>query len=157
MIKLKKSDPNIKIVIFSQYSSFLTNLEKWLNNNDIDCRNGELNIAQRINDFKDPTLNVTCLLLPLHAGSKGLNLTEAAHVFLIEPILNPGEEQQAVGRIHRMGQTKPTFVHRFVVKNTIEERIHIKLIDKNWSYKNWTLDNLIKLVEPNTNDNSIVQ
>lgn len=154
-IKLRKEDSKVKIVIFSQWAPVLNALERWLKNSKIECRNGEKKIAKQINDFKDPNLNVTCLLLPLHAGSKGLNLTEATHVFLTESILNPGEEQQAIGRIHRMGQTKPTFVHRFIVKNTIEERIHNKLMDKNWSYKNWTLDNLVKLVEPNPDDESI--
>lgn len=68
--------------------------------------------------------DVNVLLMPIYAGSKGLNIVEATHVLLVEPMLNIGAELQAIGRVHRMGQTRPTTVHRFYVKHTVEERIY---------------------------------
>lgn len=52
------------------------------------------------------------LLLLMQQGSNGLNLTEAQHVVLVEPSLNPAVEAQAVGRVDRIGQTRATHVHR---------------------------------------------
>lgn len=64
------------------------------------------------------------LLLPITSGAHGLNLIEASHVLIVEPILNPAQELQAIGRVHRIGQTKETVVHKFVIRSTIEERMH---------------------------------
>ena len=64
--------------------------------------------------------NSTVLLLNLNTAASGLTLTEATHVFLAEPILNPAMELQAIGRVDRMGQTCPTHVWKYVVDETLE-------------------------------------
>lgn len=54
------------------------------------------------------------LLMLVGHGAAGLNLTEAQHVLLVEPLLDPTQELQATGRISRFGQTATTHVHRWV-------------------------------------------
>ncbi|KAF4142299.1 Helicase conserved C-terminal domain [Phytophthora infestans] len=68
-----------------------------------------------------PPLDV--LLLSLRTGGLGLNLTAAAHVFIMEPSWNPSLERQAIDRAHRFGQTREVRVVRFIVKGSIEERV----------------------------------
>ncbi|XP_049541626.1 E3 ubiquitin-protein ligase SHPRH [Anopheles darlingi] len=122
--ELKAAEPDVKIVIFSHWESILVKLAAALKENGVTYREKSQKFYLAVDEFKDYSAGVTCLLMPLRFGSKGLNLTEATHVFLVEPILNPGEEQQAIGRVHRIGQTRPTVVHRFIVLRTIEEKIH---------------------------------
>ena len=66
---------------------------------------------------------VPVFLVSLKAGGTGLNVTAADHVFLLDPWWNPAVEEQAFDRAHRIGQTKPVFVHRLVANDTVEERI----------------------------------
>jgi E3 ubiquitin-protein ligase SHPRH len=56
-------------------------------------------------DFKTDE-SIKALLMPLKCAANGLNMIEATHILLVEPILNGAQEKQAVGRIHRIGQTK---------------------------------------------------
>ncbi|EDV96515.1 E3 ubiquitin-protein ligase SHPRH [Drosophila grimshawi] len=143
VLKIKSGNDQEKVLIFSQWATILNYVAIALRHNGIEHRSKFTN--RDIDEFKDSALNVTCLLLPLARGAKGLNLIEATHVFLIEPILTPGEELQAIGRVHRFGQTKPTTVHRFIVNGTIEENI-MKLIksadDKSTLSSHWDLDNM---------------
>jgi SNF2 family DNA or RNA helicase len=86
---------------------------------------GSMPQAHRENHIRtfrtDPGVNV--FLVSMKAGGLGLNLTTASHVFLLDPWWNPATEDQAIDRVHRLGQVRPVVVTRFVVKDTIEERI----------------------------------
>uniref|UniRef100_A0A182XYS9 RING-type domain-containing protein n=1 Tax=Anopheles stephensi TaxID=30069 RepID=A0A182XYS9_ANOST len=124
VLELMAEERDVKIVIFSHWEPILNELGVALDENDIKYRQKSAKFYKSVEEFKDYAQGITCLLLPLRFGSKGLNLTEATHVFLVEPILNPGEEMQAIGRVHRIGQTRPTFVHRFIMLETIEATIH---------------------------------
>mmetsp|Transcript_45259 Transcript_45259/g.74427 ORF Transcript_45259/g.74427 Transcript_45259/m.74427 type:complete len:102 (-) Transcript_45259:76-381(-) len=63
------------------------------------------------------------MLCSLKAAGTGLNLTAADHVLLIDPWWNPAVEDQAIDRLHRLGQRRPVRALRFVAERTVEERI----------------------------------
>ena len=50
---------------------------------------------------------------------------------LLEPNLQPAIEEQAVGRIHRLGQTRPVTVYRLTCRGTIEEKVLKRAAQKN--------------------------
>lgn len=56
-------------------------------------------------------------------GLSGLNIVSCNHVILVEPWWNPYLEEQAMARVHRIGQTRPVHIYKLVSVNTIEEDI----------------------------------
>ncbi|RKZ23394.1 hypothetical protein DRQ18_00655 [bacterium] len=69
-------------------------------------------------------------VLTLQTGGFGINLTEANHVFIFDRWWNPAVEQQAQDRAYRIGQRKDVFVHAFVTRGTVEEKIEKMLEEK---------------------------
>jgi SNF2 family DNA or RNA helicase len=59
------------------------------------------------------------MLVSIKAGGVGLNLTAASNVFVFEPAWNPAIEQQAVDRVHRLGQTSNVEVIRYIAKGRL--------------------------------------
>ncbi|KAJ8353204.1 hypothetical protein SKAU_G00207710 [Synaphobranchus kaupii] len=126
--KIQMTDPGAKSLVFSTWQGVLDIIAQALfdNNMEFSQINGIHKFQKNLSSFKYQE-KINILLLPLHTGSNGLNIIEATHVLLVEPILNPAHELQAIGRVHRIGQTRPTFVHRFLIKSTIEERMQAML------------------------------
>ena len=69
------------------------------------------------------------LLSQITTGGIGLNVQAASVVVIADPQWTPGVEDQAIGRVHRIGQTNTVFVYRIVTGGTVEERI-LNLQDK---------------------------
>lgn len=65
------------------------------------------------------------LLMTLKTGGVGLNLTAADTVFIFEPWWNHAAEEQAINRLHRIGQTTKVMSYALIVRETIEEKIRL--------------------------------
>ncbi|KAL3428315.1 SNF2 family domain-containing protein [Phlyctema vagabunda] len=121
LIWLREADPGAKSVIFSQFKDFLDVLghafERYrIGYSTFDKPNG-------IQKFKEDG-GVECFLLHARAHSSGLNLVNANHVFLCEPLLNTALELQAIARVDRIGQHQETNVWQYIIQDTVEESIH---------------------------------
>lgn len=65
------------------------------------------------------------LVMTLKTGGVGLNLTKASYVFHLEPWWNPSVENQATDRAHRLGQSKAVQVFRYIMHESLEEKIEV--------------------------------
>ena len=102
-----------RALVFSQFTSFLGLVRERLDQEGVGyCYlDGRTRQRQRVLErFK--TGSAPVFLISLKAGGSGLNLTEADYCFLLDPWWNPATEQQAIDRIHRIGQTRPVNVYR---------------------------------------------
>ncbi|CAJ0574863.1 unnamed protein product, partial [Mesorhabditis spiculigera] len=140
--EITAADKGAKILIFSSLESVLKALVGALKQCDINfvyIRAGT-NRHANMQQFKASYATKVCVM-PLSSGANGLNLTEANHVIFAEPILETSVEAQAIGRIDRFGQTKPTTVHHFVVKNTLEAEIY-SITQNHLQDDGWTIQTL---------------
>ena len=121
-----------KVLVFSQYVNTLKWLSEQLGEFPHEMFHGQLSQSARdqvLTRFdKEPGPRV--LLMSLKAGGVGLNLQAASAVVLFDRWWNPAVEDQAVQRAHRFGRDRPLHVLRFLVMDSIEERIADVLKEK---------------------------
>lgn len=123
-----------KALVFSQYpEKTLKLLESTIKRQfDTLVYHGQLSDSQRdkiIGEFQDKD-ECKVLLMSVKAGSLGLTLTRANHVFHFDQWWNPAVTDQATARAVRIGQKKAVFVTSFITEDTIEERIQNLLKEK---------------------------
>lgn len=130
VLYLKSVDPEVQIVIFSQWLDLLYILAQAFDQAKITHVTATNSSAVKRKDSDNPTEQfkkkdngITCFLLNAQIQASGLTLVNASHIFLCEPLVSTPTELQAISRIHRIGQKKETTVWMFAVEKTVEENI----------------------------------
>ena len=120
-----------KVLIFSQYVKSLERLSRGIGiPHEIFHGGLSLELRERMLETFRRSQGPRALLLSLQAGGVGLNLQEAATVILFDRWWNPATEDQAVQRAHRYGRQVPLEVIRFLVEDSVEEKIQTVLREK---------------------------
>lgn len=148
---------NEKILVFSQYVNTLTEIKNRLDKIPVDCYHGSLSSEERhrIVTFFEKSMGPRVLLISLKAGGLGLNLPSASRVILFDRWWNPAVENQAIQRAHRYGRKEPLHVIRFLVVNSIEERIEQILNEKKALFKEYVDEANVAEIGPFTQEDLI--
>jgi SNF2 family DNA or RNA helicase len=123
-----------KVVIFSQFVMFLDRVRELLNAQfpqipRFELTGGTIDRLKPVQAFQT-TQGRAIMLVSLKAAGTGITLHAADYVFLLDPWWNPAVEDQAIDRVHRLGQANPVFVYRLMTGGTIEERIQALKAEK---------------------------
>lgn len=149
--ELLNEDRTRVTVIFSSFVVMLHVLVPMLQHEGIshDLYYGGLTAEQRqemLARFKDPKSGITVLLCSLKAAAVGLNLVSASQVIMVEPWWNPQIVDQAVKRVHRLGQTTEVRCIELYAPDTVEDRM-LTLQDKKRELAKHFMDNSDKLTK----------
>jgi SNF2 family DNA or RNA helicase len=130
---LWKKGPS-KVIIFSQWDQMLHRIGDTLRSNSIESVYVRGNVTARnkaITAFKGKDSKAKVIMLSLDNAASGTNLTEASHIFLMDPVSGTKEEalateRQAIGRAHRLGQNSQVTVVRMIIKDTVEHDLYLR-------------------------------
>ena len=116
------------IVVFSTRNDLLKDLHKQRPGH---MYTGDMNIEHRDKVLLDyPAIDGDILYMATKAGGVGLNLTMANRVIIADVSWNPVDDNQAVARCYRMGQSKGVFVYRLVADLTLEKGVYLLGVNK---------------------------
>ena len=128
LLKKIHSETDSKVLIFSQMTTLLNILDDYCRYRHfaylrMDGQTSSEERDRRIEEFQNPESDKWIFLISTRAGGLGINLHAANIVILYDSDWNPQVDLQAIDRAHRIGQTKPVIIYRFVCEGTVEEKI----------------------------------
>jgi superfamily II DNA or RNA helicase len=130
MKTLQQQDLNLRAVVYTQYTNthyaVVEALKRFFIIPVVYSITGTSSSTDRdfaIRAFQGPRTFPAVIVIMLRAGSVGMTLTQASHLYLMEPCLDQVAEIQAMGRIHRIGQTRDVELKKFVFQDSVEANI----------------------------------
>ncbi|KAI9030695.1 SNF2 family N-terminal domain-containing protein [Phycomyces nitens] len=142
--KTLRSSRTDKIVIVSQFVGILEIIVQMLKSRNLKyvTYTGEMSNHDREDSIRQFNSHpeVRIMALSLKAGGLGLNLQRANHMVIMDRWWNPATMDQVVSRIHRMTQTKQTYIYTVVIKDTIEENLMDGILEKKSKLFNAVVD-----------------
>lgn len=116
-----------KVLCFSQWTRMLDLVQEQVvaSGHEVVRLDGNQSLDERAEAVRMFQTRRKCrlFLISLKAGSTGLNLTAANRVYLLDSWWNPAVEDQAIDRVHRIGQLKDVEVVKLKIRRSVEERI----------------------------------
>ncbi|GIZ47979.1 hypothetical protein CKM354_001105400 [Cercospora kikuchii] len=123
-----------RVLLYFQMTRMIDLMEEYLTYRNYKyCR---LDGSTKLEDRRDTVAafqsdpSIFIFLLSTRAGGLGINLVAADTVIFYDSDWNPTIDSQAMDRAHRLGQTRQVTVYRLITRNTIEERIRKRALQK---------------------------
>ena len=113
---IERKDNKNKKIIFTNFRGEIDHLKERLRSSGLVVESIDGRITKRRRQFVlHQELDI--LILQIKTGNEGLNLQKYNEIYFVTPDWNPKMEEQAIARCHRIGQTKPVIVFRFVMSD----------------------------------------
>jgi len=119
------ADPTNKIIVFSQWAGVIEMIAKALKMVKIHYLVLEgRKKDQAIQDFRtNPLSRIMLMTMKNGSGAAGLTLTIANYCYIMDPTIHIGLEDQAIARLHRIGQKRNVSVIRLIIRGSVEEKL----------------------------------
>ena len=130
-LQTQERDPDVKVLIFTEFIATQDMLSDYLRNRGFSVvkLNGTMSMGERRQAQVDFSQGAR-VMISTDAGGEGLNLQFCHLVINYDIPWNPMRLEQRIGRVDRIGQTKPVTAINFVFEDSIEFRVREVLEEK---------------------------
>lgn len=127
----RQESSNTKFLIFTEFLPTQAMLARTLTGYGyrVSVLNGQMGMDERLR-VQEAFRRDSQFLVSTDAGGEGLNLQFAHIVVNYDLPWNPMRIEQRIGRVDRIGQTHVVRAFNFVIRDTVEYRVHEVLLDK---------------------------